>query len=71
MEINYTLTSLKKLISGKNSKNEQHLARKDQLLLENVWILTDATAANPEDVLEENTDNESSGVEKKTNTKAK
>jgi len=54
-KINHTLTSLKKLISGKNSKNEQHLAREDQLLLENVQMLTDAAAANPENVLEENT----------------
>ena len=69
-EINHTLTSLKKLISGKNSKNEQRLAREDQLL-ENVRTLTDAAAANPEDVLEENTDDESSGVEKLTNAKAR
>ena len=71
LEINHTLTSFKKLISGKNSKNEQHLAREDQLLLENVRTLTDAAAVNPEDVLEENTDDESSGVEKMTNTKAR
>ena len=70
-EINHTLTSLKKLISGKNSKNEQRLARKDQLLLENVRTLTDAAAANPEDVLEEDTDDESFSVEKLTNAKAR
>ena len=70
-EINHTLTSLKKLISGKNSKNEQRLAREDQLLLENMQTLTDAAAVNPKDVLEEDTDDESSGVEKLTNAKAR
>ena len=71
LEINHTLTSLKKLISGKNSNNKQRLAREDQLLLENVRTLTDAAAANPEDVLEEDTDDESSGVEKLTSAKAR